>query len=85
MSTQGTFGMRMPDGTVIWPDVQIENENGEWLPLNAKGFYGNKLFFSDRALLGNGKNYVAVKLRTPQPITISRLVWDSYDPREVKR
>lgn len=79
------FGMRMSDGRTIWPEVEIEDSRGQWLPLRGKGFLGNEAMFYDQALWGNGQQYVAVRLRSPAPITISRLVWESYDPREVKR
>ena len=77
--------MRMSDGRTIWPEVEIEDSRGQWLPLRGKGFLGNEAMFDDQALWGNGQQYVAVRLRSPAPITISRLVWESYDPREVKR
>ena len=85
ISTQGKFGLRMPDGAIIWPECQIATENGEWLPLTGRGFWGEDLSIGDRALSGNSQSYVAVKIRSAEPITVSRIVWNSYDPREVKR
>lgn len=84
-STQGQFGMKMPDGSVIWPEVQVENDEGVWLPLTGRGFYGRDLSFTDRTFSGDGKRYVSVRLRSPKAITVAQLVWNSYDPREVKR
>lgn len=80
------FGLLMPDGAVVWPEVEVrESISGQWLRLGSKGFYGEEASFSDQAFSGNGNTYVAVRLRSTRPITVSRLVWDSYDPKEVKR
>ena len=84
-TVQGEFGLRMPDGAVIWPECQIESETGEWFPLTGRAFWGDDLVLNGRALSDSGRSYIAVKLKSAQPITVSRLVWDSYDPREVKR
>lgn len=83
--THEKFGLRMPDGAIVWPECQIESQSGTWLPLRDQGFYGRDLSFTDRALSGNGQSYIAVKCKSAEPISISRLVWSSYDPRVVKR
>jgi hypothetical protein len=80
------LGMRMQNGTVLWPEVEIQMEDGYWLPLRSRGFWGRLATFStERGGFGDGKKYVSVRLRCTSPVAISRLVWNSYDPKEVKR
>jgi hypothetical protein len=80
----GELGLRAPDGNTFWPETEIESSDGQWLPLKSRGFGedGDKAIFFDSALSGNGKKYVAVRLKSVSPITISGLSWYDYDPQD---
>jgi hypothetical protein len=78
------LSLRMPDGTLVAPDVEVLTSDGLWLPLHM-GFYGEDASFSSTAFSGDGNTFVAVRLKSARPIMVSRVEWDSYDPREVKR
>lgn len=78
------LALRTPEGGSFWPEVEVENSDGQWVGLKGRGFgeNGDKAIFSDRALSGNGEKYVAVRLKSVSPITVSKLSWYDYDPQD---
>jgi hypothetical protein len=87
-----SWGIRFPDGSVIVPEVQLIDQQGNVYNLKASSF---SLADSTRTDIVSGigfrargvpqdRVYPKVRIRSDKPIRASRIIWRSYDPRDRK-
>lgn len=69
----------------FWPDVDMEEADGHWVAFSSRGYYGDDLSASRDARARGGARYVAIRLRSAEPLCVSHVVWHAYDPSVIKR
>jgi hypothetical protein len=76
-------GVRMPDGTLVKPEVQLVDLAGNALTLKYYGLFGQKLIiFTLRDQL-MGREYRMVRVRSEKPIRLKEIFWRCYYTRDI--
>jgi len=82
------FEIRLPDGTVVEPEVEIYDEHGKMFQMNIAGFamgWNDDVEFSHEAKDNNymalPKNmiYTSLRIRSDVPFICERIMWIDYD------
>jgi hypothetical protein len=95
-STDNSDAMRFPDGSLVRPEVQLIDEYGTVYELDRHSFFGRKpggngldggMGFSkifDQSIDSNfpkDRAYTTIRIRSPKPIHISKIVWECRTPK----
>jgi len=72
-----TFQIKLPDGTIVNPDVQILDEFGNVYELKHSGFLNNDINYTPKNSLGflEDRNYSKIRIRSDKPFQISKVIW----------
>jgi hypothetical protein len=71
-------GVRLPNGSIIQPEVQLVDVAGNIHILKYYGFRGRKLIrFTLKGQL-NGREYRSVRVRSEQPIRCKGIIWSCF-------
>ena len=80
-----TWSLRLPDGSHAVPEVTLIGTDGQQYPLSARSFLGSTRYKSmmlvcsgDR--FARGTTFWEVRVRSSQPVTITRVVWLCSNP-----
>lgn len=88
-----SWGIRLADGSVVVPEVELVDQQGNIYNLKASSFsledptranVISGIGFSALEELPKDKVYRAVRIRSDQPIQCSKIIWRCYDPRDRK-
>jgi hypothetical protein len=75
--------VRLPDGTLVQPEVQLLDTAGKTYALKYYGFFGRQLILftlSDQLM---GREYSTVRVRSDKPIRCKEIVWRCFYRREI--
>ncbi|HEV8426984.1 MAG TPA: hypothetical protein VGQ41_03660 [Pyrinomonadaceae bacterium] len=76
-------GVRLPDGSLVKPEVQLVDTAGNTYSLNYYGLFGRQLvIFTLRDQL-MGREYRTVRIRSDKPIHSRRFFWRCYYTRDI--
>lgn len=84
-----SWGLVLPDGSVVTPEVQLIDESSNVYSLTEPSFNTNSSTgltlrgFSLRNL-PKDRLYTKVRVRSSKPIRVSRILWRSYNPWDRK-
>lgn len=72
-----SFQIKLPNGTVVNPEVQIFDENGNAYELMHSGFTNNDITFTPKTNGGflKDRNYSKLRIRSDKPFQVSRIIW----------
>lgn len=79
------FDIRLPDGTVVRPEVELYDYSGEVVELHQKGFTmghegADYADFSPANKLPAGRTYAKLRVRSDVPFVCERIEWIDYSP-----
>ena len=76
-------GVRMPDGSLVKPEVQLVDTAGNTYSLKYYGLFGRKLvIFTLRDQL-MGREYRTVRIRSDKPIHTKKIFWRCYYTKDI--
>lgn len=85
---QGEFeakAIRTPDGSLVQPQVQLVDQNGNTFELNYGGFRGRMAMdFSNFDKLPKDREYKTVRIRSDKPINCKKILWSCYNWKDLK-
>jgi hypothetical protein len=77
--------IRLPDGTVVEPVVEIYDEHGNMFPLHKGGFTMGRNDYVDftpgTGILPSNGSYVYLRIRSDIPFVCDEILWIDYDPK----
>jgi hypothetical protein len=82
------FGLVLPDGSVVTPEVELIDQEGKAYPLDAPSASLNSTGvkyrqFSSGKELPSGKIFRAVRIRADKPVRCNRIFWRCYNMWDV--
>lgn len=83
-SNSNSFAIRLPDGSVIAPEIELYDEAGNRFELRHSGFsskYYEAVVFSPAAKLPTDREYTKLKIRSAVAFTCDEINWLDYDPK----
>ncbi|HYV09784.1 MAG TPA: hypothetical protein VE980_02650 [Pyrinomonadaceae bacterium] len=76
-------GVRIPDGSLVKPEVQLVDTAGKTYSLNYYGLFGRQLvIFTLRDQL-MGREYRTVRIRSDKPIHCKQIFWRLYYTKDI--
>ena len=76
-------GVRLPDGSLVKPEVQLVDTAGKTYSLNYYGLFGRQLvIFTLRDQL-MGREYRTVRIRNDKPIHLRKIFWRCYYTKDI--
>ena len=75
--------VRLPDGTLVQPEVQLLDTAGKTYTLKYYGFFGRKLIMFTLPDELMGRDYSTVRLRSDKPIRCKEIIWRCFYWREI--
>ncbi|HXZ81918.1 MAG TPA: hypothetical protein VEG30_18460 [Terriglobales bacterium] len=77
LASNDQFGLQLPNGAVVIPEVQLLDSQNNAYPLDEVGISGRQLMFSGETLLGSvgTRKFARVQIRCQQPVTVSSITW----------
>jgi hypothetical protein len=77
-------GVRLADGSVITPEIQLIDQDGKSYDLKYYGKRGPQLIeFTLRGQL-DGKIYPKVRIRSEKPITCKAILWSNWNLKDIQ-
>ena len=74
-----SWGVRLPDGSIVIPEVQLIDEHGNTFNLDQPAMFSPTSHFTQRGFsmrdLPKDRVYRAVRIRSDKPIQYSRVIW----------
>ncbi len=69
--------IKLPDGTVVKPEVQIFDEYGNLYDLHDSGRSNNDINFTSEsnAEFSEDRNYTKIRIRSDKPFQVSKIIW----------
>lgn len=83
-----TNELRLPNGKIIEPILQIQGSDGNWYDLETSSYttsrtdIENDLVYVNLATFrveSDQKEYLKVRIRSNEPFTCSKVIWRNYD------
>lgn len=88
--SRDSWELILPDGSKVIPEVQLIDEQGNVYDLtepsgtqNPHSVEAFQRGFSNRTL-PKDKVYKSVRVRSAKPVSVLKVVWRCYDPRDIK-
>lgn len=85
------FGLILPDGQLLSPEIQLVDVNGKIFELNLVTSLGPRGFsrgmgdpITWKESLPRSRQYRAVRIRSEKTVQVLRVFWRSYDPSDFK-
>jgi len=79
----GGSGLVLPDGSVVRPQVELIDQDGESHELNVASLFlsnqGEILAYFSANNLPEEKTYIKVRIRSTRPIHCNRIFWRNYN------
>jgi hypothetical protein len=82
MNTQ-PWGLKVNHGPIFAPQVELITDSGTNYVFESFAFANSDLRF-DTNRVPQGTRFVNLRVRSPQPIVLSRIVWITYMPEDTK-
>ena len=85
-----SWGIRLPDGSLVIPEVQLVDQNGGTYKLRVGAIGKDAIAFSMRdpishqEILPKDKLYPTVRIRIDKSIQCSKIIWSCYNPWDRK-
>ena len=82
-----TNGVKLKDGTVLNPDIDLIDENGTILTLRPSGsvskYYVDAVFkpVSETDGFASGRKFTKIRIRSDIPFECQSVYWRDYDPK----
>lgn len=77
-------GVRLPDGSVITPEIQVIDLEGKAYDLRFVGMRGPQLIrFTLRGQL-DGRQYAKVRIRSEKPIRCKEIFWSNWNWKDIQ-
>jgi hypothetical protein len=73
-----------PKGERFVPEVELVAADGKTFIPDYHGFLGGDIFFAFRVKPSALTSIAAIRIRSSIPVTVSKMIWRGYDPKEVK-
>lgn len=71
--------VRLPDGSLVLPEVQLIDQNGNTFNMKYRGFNGRmNIYFSNFDELPKDREYRTVRIRSEKPINCKKIYWSCY-------
>lgn len=83
-SDHDAWKIRFPDGSLVAPEVQLIDKNGNVFTSSKVASLGQTGMGLRMSSLPQDRVYLKLRLRSDKPIAISRIIWRCYDPRDRK-
>lgn len=78
------LGLRLEDGRLSIPEIDAATDAGVHQALHLSGFpTANQVEFAEYRV-PRGTQFAHLRMRSPLPLSISRVVWISYMPQDTK-
>jgi len=77
-------GIRLQDGSIAIPEIQITSSEGKIYDLNSRSFLSDSIVLSNKEL-PNLTKFEKLRIRCNKPIQISKMQWICYNFEDVKR
>lgn len=74
-----TWGLRLADGTIAIPEVQLIDEYGNSYDLKSPTFIGNTERAFSRLGLPTDRAYTEVRIRSDRPINCEEVIWRCHN------
>lgn len=75
--------VRLPDGTLVQPEVQLLDTAGKTYALKYYGFFGRQLIMFTLPDQLTGRDYSTVRIRSDKPIRSKEIIWRCFYWREI--
>jgi hypothetical protein len=76
--------IKLPDGRVVKPEIEIYDEDGEMRNMRHSGFvrkYFDGVVFRPSGDLSSDKRYTKIRIRSDVPFTCEGIYWIDYNPK----
>jgi hypothetical protein len=82
-ASRKTKAVRLPDGTLVQPEVQLLDTAGKTYALKYYGFFGRQLIMFTLPDQLTGRDYSTVRIRSDKPIRSKEIIWRCFYWREI--
>ena len=82
-SSTDPLGIRLEDGSIVKPEIELVTKTGEVQPFRFVGFSNADLVFENDHI-ARGSSFAELRIRSPKPVVCSRISWISYMPQDTK-
>ena len=82
-NNKGDWGLRLPDGSVVIPQVQLVDQEGNIFDLKSVALDETGMGFSAENNLPKDRVYRAVRIRANKSIKLSRIYWRCWNSWDV--
>jgi hypothetical protein len=80
-----TFDVRLPNGTVISPEIELYDEGGTKFEFHHSGFvmktYDDVVFSPGVSALPADRRYTRMRIRSSVPFSCDQIYWRDYNPK----
>ncbi|MEO5858063.1 MAG: hypothetical protein ABIR33_03850 [Pyrinomonadaceae bacterium] len=83
-SSPNVSEIKLPDGTIVRPEIEIYDEAGQRLAMRHSGFgrkYFDAVVFRPVESLAPARRYSKIRIRSDVPFTCQGIYWIDYDPK----
>ena len=80
---KGDRGLRLSDGSVVVPEVQLVDQYGNIFNLHSPALDHTGMGFTSENALPKDRTYRTVRIRSNKPIKVSRIYWHCYNSWDV--
>jgi hypothetical protein len=78
------WGVRVPDGTLVMPQVELIEGDGKAHALSFAGSFGRQKPFYESNDLPTGAEFVKVRIRCDSKVELNLLAWTTYNPKDLR-
>ena len=83
-TNSNSFAIKLPDGSVIAPEIQLSDEEGNNVQMRHSGFsrkYYEAVVFRPTTKLPTDRPYTKLRIRSDIAFTCDEISWLDYDPK----
>jgi hypothetical protein len=77
------LGIRLDDGSVITPEIELVKNTGKAEPFRFVGFSNSDLMYENEGI-ASGSIFSEIRIRSSKPLICSKIEWISYMPEDTK-
>jgi hypothetical protein len=82
-SSTDPLGIRLEDGSIIAPEIELVSKTGQREPFRFVGFSNSDLVFENDHI-ARGSSFSELRIRSLKPLVCSQIRWVSYMPKDTK-
>ena len=76
-------GIRLPDGSLTIPEIQLIDSDGNAHKLEYSGFRGDELIRFALPEQSTIKEYRGIRIRSDKPINCKEIIWSCFNLKDV--